>query len=62
MANHPCFGIQDCPHCKRPVPVIWNGNQRIPCPFCSKAFRIKRQKLRKTQMINTKLLKEEGTA
>lgn len=59
MANHPCFGILDCPNCKRPVPVFWNGNLRIPCPYCNKKFAVRRQKLRNVKPYKGPITREE---
>lgn len=49
MANHPCFGIAICPHCKSKVAIFWNGNARATCHFCNRKFRVKRQKLKSVE-------------
>lgn len=49
MANNPCFGLADCPHCKGVNPVFWNGNFRFSCIRCGHKFTVKRQKLRRVK-------------
>ena len=49
MANKPVLGMAVCPYCGSKVPVIWNGNFKIPCLYCRKKFHVKRQKLKNIQ-------------
>lgn len=49
MANRPCFGLMPCA-CGRQIPIFWNGNTKIVCPYCHRKFMSKRQKLTKVQM------------
>ena len=54
MANNPCFGVMICPHCKRNIPVFWDGNFRLKCPHCEQIVTIKRQKLFHVKPYNRK--------
>jgi hypothetical protein len=51
MANKPVFGTAICPYCKGKNAVFWNGNCRIPCLYCYKDFKIKRQKLKNVRHL-----------
>ncbi len=45
MANKPCMGMYRCPKCGKKIPVIWDGNHEISCPYCYQHFTVKRQKM-----------------
>ena len=46
MATKPVEAIWTCPHCSKYLPVVWDSNFTLTCPFCGKPAKVKRQKLK----------------
>lgn len=46
MATKPIQAIWICPHCNKPLPIVWDGNYVLKCAFCGESSKVKRQKLK----------------